>query len=155
MAFVRNNNYFHSVLCHCSYRSPPLCHHSRYYAYPDQRIQMMQNVALVFRFLTDVEKLQLGDNSTLYAYHTVYYMHTTQYTIYIPHSILYTYHTVYYIHTTQYTIYIQHSILYTYHTVYYIHTTQYTIYIPHSILYTYHTVYYIHTTQYTIYIPHI
>ena len=52
-------------------------------------------------------------------------MHTTQYTIYIPHSILYTYHTVYYIYTTYIVYYV-----YTYHTVCYV--------------YTYHIIYYVY-----------
>ena len=34
----------------------------RYYASPRTQIQKTQNVALVFRFLTEVEKLQLGDS---------------------------------------------------------------------------------------------
>ena len=37
--------------------------HCRYYASPRTLIQKTQNVALVFRFLTEVERLHLGDIS--------------------------------------------------------------------------------------------
>ena len=37
--------------------------HCRYYASPRTLIQKAQNVALVFRFLTEVERLHLGDIS--------------------------------------------------------------------------------------------
>ena len=37
--------------------------HCRYYASPRTLIQKTQNVALVFRFLTEVERLHLGEIS--------------------------------------------------------------------------------------------